>query len=575
MKIKAVFTSPEAKLAFAKRFKLTVDESEHENNLDVPLEFLQFAKKDPNCLDYNHVSLETHQYIVKGNPDSFVPYCVSLEKDLGNGFYLVNANDGTVLGDYVDSIEVADISAKIMTVSDVTSVSGETTTLDPASSEGQWARLRIASRYRPFLETYSLHDLNFLSKPEVYLMDSGINWSHTELDYPELETEDFYKVPAFTTMFEDDVGHGTLMATAIAGKNVGIATNLKLINVKLGNAERFANMLEIGEAFDAIIARASADLTKTRIVNISWGVPRSAWLDSKIQGLVDLGITVVCAAGNSGTSVEDLSPAGMNDVLTVASSDMYDIPSGFNNISPTDTGLTTGYGLSLDLFAPGEQVMLGSKEGDYIITSGTSISSAFCSGVAAGISALYADFVPYSFLKQTILDTGTKFALLFEDETFTDKQNNILHLCTADPFITYKEDNSYYYMGCDAQTIVPTKLDAIIDASPLILLAPNEEVVYEIKFSNPELNVYAPYVSINSAYEVIITTPILVDLPESTKLQMVDFVVEARNSLMSITSVNTFFFHSNPLYSTTVDEDTTEALLLINIISPYLATFKQ
>lgn len=579
MKIRAVFADLESKQAFAKRFKLPVNDDS--TVVEVPLEFLQAAKKDPNCLDYNHVLDEgasgpaARTYIVKGNPAVFDNYTIDILADLGGGFYHVLSQDGTILSDHVDSIELADTAVKVLTVSDVTTVSGEETTLDPTSAEGQWARLRIASRYRPFAETYTLHDLTFLSKPEVYLLDSGINWSHPELDYPELETEDFYKVPALSTMFEDDVGHGTLMATAIAGKNVGITKHLKLINMKLGNAERFANMLEIGAAIDALVDRASADPTKTRIVNISWAVPRSAWLDSKIQGLIDLGITVVCAAGNSGISVEELSPAGIDDVLTVASSDKFDIPSGFNNISPSDTGLVTGYGLSLDLFAPGEQVMLGTKEGGYALVSGTSISSAFCSGVAACIAGLYSGFVPFSFLKSTILNTGTKFALLFDDDVFTDAQNNLLCLCLADPFSAYKNDGSYYYMGCDINSIANVLFDSVMDTTPLTVLAPDEEIIYEFRYLSPGLDDYTPYINLDVTDKTIqIILPISVSLSDATKLQMVDFEVVARNSLMKIHSVPVFFYHSNPMYSTTVDEDLAEALLSINIISPYMATQK-
>lgn len=580
MKIRAVFADLDAKQAFAKRFKLPVNDDS--TALEVPLEFLQAAKKDPNCLDYDHVLDEgasgpaARTYIVKGNPAVFDNYTIDILADLGGGFYHVLSQDGTILSDHVDSIELADTAVKVLTVSDVTAVSEEATVLDPASSDGQWARLRIASRYRPFAETYTLHDLTFLSKPEVYLLDSGINWSHPELDYPELETEDFYKVPALSTMFEDDVGHGTLMATAIAGKNVGITKHLKLINMKLGNAERFANMLEIGAAIDALVDRASADPTKTRIVNISWAVPRSAWLDSKIQGLIDLGITVVCAAGNSGISVEELSPAGIDDVLTIGSSDKFDIPSGFNNISPSDTGLVTGYGLSLDLFAPGEQVMLGTKEGGYALVSGTSISSAFCSGVTASIASLYSGFVPFSFLKPTILNTGTKFALLFDDDTFIDEQNNILYLCVSDPFSTYKSDGSYYYLGCDYTGIDLTiNIGAIIDTSPLTTLFPDEEIIYEIRYLSPDLDSYSPYINLNMTDETLtVTGPISVSLPDTTKLKMVDFEIVARNSSMTIHSMAAFFYHSNPLYSTTVDADLAEELASVNIITPYLNTSK-
>ena len=146
----------------------------------------------------------------------------------------------------------------------------------------------------------------------------------------------------------------------------------------------------MGDAIDAIITRAMDNPNVTRVVNMSWGVARSSWLDHKVQSMIDAGMVVVCAAGNSGISVEDISPAGLDTCITVGSIDKYDIPSGFNNISPGDSGLTNSSGLSLDLFAPGEDVLVASNSavGGYALSSGTSFATPLVAGVAVEIAAL-------------------------------------------------------------------------------------------------------------------------------------------------------------------------------------------
>jgi hypothetical protein len=108
------------------------------------------------------------------------------------------------LGDHVESIEHIANSITLMeaNTSDLNTFNGTDTTLDPTSSEGQWPRIRVASRYRPLLPSYNTHNATYQSKPELFVIDSGINFNHPEFDYPQLDKVDFYKVPRFSTYAE-------------------------------------------------------------------------------------------------------------------------------------------------------------------------------------------------------------------------------------------------------------------------------------------------------------------------------------------------------------------------------------
>jgi hypothetical protein len=574
--IRLKFNDTQSRDAFADRFKLDnkVDTAE----LDVGWHLLQFAKLDTNCIDYNEVAVLTaapganaeQEFIVKGDPVKFNGHA-TIVQHMGGGFYLVKSTDGTLLGDFVDSIEHTSAPVTYLaTDCYIDEMNTVPTTLDPASTDAQWARLRVISKYRPLAKTFGIHDLTYQSKPELIVMDSGINFSHPEFDYPELEKEDFYTLPAFNGNFADDVGHGTAVASCAVGKNLGVASHVKLVNVKVGGQAHNATLLEIGSAIDAILSRITANPTVTRVVNMSWGIARSSWLDSKVQSLLDAGVTVVCAAGNQGISVEDISPAGLDSVITVGSIDKYDIPSGFNNISPSDAGVTTGHGLSLDIFAPGENVVIASYQGGYHIGSGTSFAAPCVAGIAVAMASLYSNLIPYSDLINILLDAATPDALLFEDDRFSENQNKLAFFPMSDSNINQKTTGVISYLGAlkdDTTSIVADINSAfnIVDINKLF----GSSVELSIKFDDPaQAEKYSPYVSIDANGIVTINYPRF-EMPEDTKLVMVQFVVEATSTQVKATTAKLFFYDTNYNFKDTLESDITLALTDTNSISFY------
>lgn len=570
--IRVNFADKASRDAFADRFKLSSKVGDVQ--LDIGWNLLQFAKKDDKALDYEEVAVLTSgpsaatekDFIVKGDINKFRAHA-NVKQDLGKGFYLVSTSTGLALSDHVDSIEHTSGAVKFMgNASNISSVNPDTTTLNPTSAEGQWARIRCASRYRPLLGTYSTYEMNYRSKPELYVIDSGIDFNNPEFDYPELEKVNFYTV--FDGDFTDYRGHGTAVSSMAVGKNLGIANHCKLLSVKIANQGEEASIFQLGQALDAIKAAAVADPTVTRIVNCSWGVARSEYLDAKFEELIALGITVVCAAGNSGVSVEDVTPAGIDNVMTVASMDKFDIPSGFNNISPTDTGVVTGHGLSLDIFAPGENVMVAYLNNSYRVMSGTSFAAPLVAGIAAEIAALNAGVVGFATMKATILSTATPNALLFEDTTFTEAQNKIAYIFTSDPNANYKLNNMSMYLGVhnEDQPIV-ADLNSSIDCGALgkvIAAVP----VFSIEWLDPAAEAqYKNFVSVNPETGLVTITKPTVALASDTKLKMVEFRGVATVGTVKVTSPNIFFFHTNPLHAETQQSDITLALTNTNSIS--------
>jgi hypothetical protein len=583
MHLRVTFNNTDNRDSFADRFKL--DSKVGENQLDIAWHLLQFAKLDANVLDYDEITLlqsgpnsvQEREFIVKGNVEIFGSYATVIQ-NLGNDFYLVKTIDGTLLGDYVDSIEHNSGPMQLMgSPSDLTSLNIEASMLDPTAPEGQWARIRVASHYRPLVNQYLTHQTNYVSKPELIIMDSGINFDHPEFDYPELETENFYTLPSFNGSFDDDVGHGTAVAAMAVGKNLGIAQHCKLVSIKIGDANGTGSLLDIGMAIDAILNRVSQDPTKTRIVNMSWGTARSAWLDAKVQGLIDAGVAVICAAGNQGISVEDISPAGIDDVITVGSIDKYDIPSGFNNISPSDAGVTTGHGLSLDLFAPGEGVLIPTNPNSYALGSGTSFSAPLVAGIAVEYASLMETVVLFPQIKKMILDTATTDAILFEDDRFSENQNKIAYLFTSDPNTNFKGSGMTSYLGVHSETGEPIVLDlsSSLNRSLWNKIFPDDHIQFSVEFDDPLIEAeYGPFFEVDATTGLITITKPTVALPEETKLKMIEFVGVATSNKLRMTTNTIFFFYTNPLYKETIQTDITLALTETNSVSFYNVWYK-
>lgn len=569
--LRVTFADTASRDAFAERFNIT--EKVGENQLDMNWHFLQFAKVDDTCLDYDDLESNIeHEFIVKGDPAKFAKINATVLADLGKGFYHVKTKEGTLLGDFVDSIEHSAEGMTFLVTSNPDKAEIAPSTISPTSSDAQWPRIRVASRYRPLVESFNTHEMVYQSKPELFIMDTGLNASHPEFQYSGLEIENFYTLAPYNGSFDDDVGHGTAVASLAVGKNLGISSHVKLMVIKVGGASHSATLIEIGQAIDAIVDHASKNPMVSRIVNMSWGIARSAWLDAKVQSLLDMGITVICAAGNEGISVEDISPAGLDTVMTVGSIDKYDIPSGFNNISPSDTGLVTGGGLSLDIFAPGEEVLVA-HAGGYGIASGTSFSAPLVSGVAATIASLHKSPVPYDQMKTTILDTATPNALLFEDDKFTDEQNKVVYLITSDPNTNYKSNEMSMYLGVheNDQPIV-ADLNSVLDTSVLLKLFPDDAVTFAIEWLNPTTQAnYEKFIHLDQETGILTIDKPTVELPEETKLKMVDFYTTATTSRAKLKSPLLFFFQSNPKYADTLQSDVTLALSDTNSITFYAA----
>jgi subtilisin family serine protease len=233
-------------------------------------------------------------------------------------------------------------------------------TVKPETS--MWHLQRLITKELPLHITYK--PKNHGEGVVVYVVDSGVNIAHSELDGASIEylyTPDDYTDPS---------GHGTAIISLIVGKTVGVArgAHVKVVKIPMSTTISVSELLT---ALDAIIA----DHSGVAVVNCSWTVAKSSILDAKITELESDGLVVVAAAGNDGVAADTLSPVGLDSVLGVGASDVYDRVIGWD-------GASSNFGPEVDVFAPGVDVLCASASG-LTETSGTSVAAAIVSGVVA------------------------------------------------------------------------------------------------------------------------------------------------------------------------------------------------
>jgi subtilisin family serine protease len=109
-----------------------------------------------------------------------------------------------------------------------------------------------------------------------------------------------------------------------------------------------------------------------QIINMSFAGPKDALIARAIVAAAAKGIVMVAAAGNAGPKSAPLYPAASPEVIAVSATDAQD-----KLFSASNRG---GY---VAMAAPGVDIFLPAPDEKYQMTSGTSFSAAYISGLAA------------------------------------------------------------------------------------------------------------------------------------------------------------------------------------------------
>lgn len=224
----------------------------------------------------------------------------------------------------------------------------------------------------------------------VAVLDTGVDYTHADLAANVLrDNADAvvgYDFANNTPVPLDDNDHGTHCAGILGavGNNgtgiTGVCQTVRIMPVKFLDADGY------GTDSGAIQAIDFARTHGAQIISASWGGGDAGQLLAEaIRRAGDAGILFVAAAGNDGSDNDETPfyPANLNreldNVVSVAATDRTDALAYFSNFGAD----------SVDLAAPGVDILSTIRGSTYRSFSGTSMACPHVAGVAALIKARY------------------------------------------------------------------------------------------------------------------------------------------------------------------------------------------
>ena len=255
-----------------------------------------------------------------------------------------------------------------------------------ATTESQTISLaldRIDQRELPLDHTYRRQGTG--RGVVVYVFDGGVMASHPELAG---------RVRKGYDAFEGDPAvcnaHGTAVAGAIAGKTLGVAPEASIVDIKMVECNKLRGTIK------AIVDGARWAIEdqkrhgKPAVANWSFiadTTSRIPQLDSAVNLLRAAGIPVVVSAGNIEMNACRISPANASGTIVVGASALGRDAAGGRQRTIDRRSFNTAYGPCIDVYAPGDSVLLpsfdGAKSATVQLWNGTSMSAGYVSGAAA------------------------------------------------------------------------------------------------------------------------------------------------------------------------------------------------
>lgn len=236
----------------------------------------------------------------------------------------------------------------------------------------------------------------------VAVIDTGVDYTHPELaanmwvnpfeipgngidDDGNGFVDDIYGANFFNSSGNpyDDNSHGTHVAGTIGalGNNssgvAGINWNVKIMALKFLSSNGSGSISGAIAALDYLIAMKARGVN-VRISNNSWGGPvYSKTLQDAITRARDAGIIFVAAAGNEAND-NDARPSypasyDLSNVISVAAIDRNGNLARFSNYGAN----------SVDIAAPGVEILSTTPKGGYATFSGTSMATPHVAGALA------------------------------------------------------------------------------------------------------------------------------------------------------------------------------------------------
>ncbi|MER7764443.1 S8 family peptidase [Streptomyces sp. NPDC097619] len=239
---------------------------------------------------------------------------------------------------------------------------------DATQTNAPWGLDRIDQPNLPLNGTYTYPD-SAGSGVTAYVIDTGVRISHREFGGRAVNG---YDAVQNDNVAQDGNGHGTHVATTIAGATYGVAKKARVVAVRVLDNNGSGTTAGVIAGIDWVTANHQAGVPA--VANMSLGGGASSTLDAAVRRSIADGITYAIAAGNSGVNAANTSPARVTEGITVGATSNTDAKASWSN-----------FGSVLDLFAPGVNITAGWYTSDTATNtiSGTSMAAPHVAGAAA------------------------------------------------------------------------------------------------------------------------------------------------------------------------------------------------
>ncbi|NEC89181.1 S8 family peptidase [Streptomyces sp. SID12501] len=306
-------------------------------------------------------------------------YIVTLKKAAGlksassAGKSLIKGYGGTVkktfstaLNGYTATLSAAEARRLAADPAVATVEQNQTVHVDATQSSAPWGLDRIDQAALPLSGTYTYPDTAGAGVT-AYVIDTGVRITHSQISG---RATNGYDAVDGDSVAQDGNGHGTHVATTIAGSTYGVAKAAKIVAVRVLDNAGSGTTAGVIAGIDWV----TANHTSPSVANMSLGGSASTSLDTAVANSIASGVTYAVAAGNSSANASSYSPARVATAITVGATTSTDARASYSN-----------YGSVLDIFAPGSSITAGWNTSDTATNtiSGTSMATPHVAGAAA------------------------------------------------------------------------------------------------------------------------------------------------------------------------------------------------
>jgi subtilisin family serine protease len=256
---------------------------------------------------------------------------------------------------------------------------------DGVPTEGDPMQYEIAK-----LHLAQAHTLATGANVLVGVVDTGVDAAHPELAGSIAGTFDAVEfLPGLNK-------HGTSIAGLIAAHKtlMGAAPKARILSARVLGPNGIGGTFNILRGLDWAAANGA------RVINMSFTGPADPATRRFVEFAYNKGIVLVACSGNAGAKSPPLYPSAYPTVIAVSATDARD-----NLFEPSNRGRHVA------VAAPGADILVAIPNGAFEIASGTSLSAAEVTGVAALILERKPDLNPdqvRAILQSTARDLGPK-----------------------------------------------------------------------------------------------------------------------------------------------------------------------